>query len=207
MGADQSAVRSMAPGLEISSVIRAIRACQVRSLIEPRHITGPISWAPSKAYGLRNGQRAIRAIPSTSHERCRDPPTGVQSCHKHMLMQQDWGREPLLQALYANRLLGLGKKRGNSYSGWKTKWKVQMIWTFCGAWLQFALCALNCLFLRHIGETEASGHVFTLVNIFESQFLYRHTPFLGYKKILNILLLPKNNTHIILGHGVSHYMV
>ncbi|KAF4110890.1 hypothetical protein G5714_007921 [Onychostoma macrolepis] len=53
MGADQSAVRSTAPGLEISSVIRAIRACRVHSLAGrrrgPRHF---VSRAPSKAYGL-----------------------------------------------------------------------------------------------------------------------------------------------------------
>ncbi|ROL43588.1 hypothetical protein DPX16_13519 [Anabarilius grahami] len=34
MGADQSAVRSTAPGLEISSVIWAIRACRVHSLAQ-----------------------------------------------------------------------------------------------------------------------------------------------------------------------------
>ncbi|KAK9971946.1 hypothetical protein ABG768_025284 [Culter alburnus] len=45
MGADQSAVRSTAPGLEISSVIWAIRAW-------PRHIVALVSRAPSKAYGL-----------------------------------------------------------------------------------------------------------------------------------------------------------
>ncbi len=147
MGADQSAVRSTAPGLEISSVIRAIRACRVHSLAGRRR--GPryfVSWAPAKAYGLHKRHGATRAIPSTSHERCRDPPTGVLSCHEHMLMQQDWGKEPLLQALYANRLLGLEKKT-ESISLWmENEWKLRKTWRFCGSWLQFAL--QSCYFFK-----------------------------------------------------------
>lgn len=143
MGADQSAVRSTAPGLEISSVIRAIRACRVHSLTGgrrgPRHI---LSRAPSKAYGLHKRHGATWAIPSTSHERCRDPPTGVQSCHEHMLMRQDWGKEPLLQAVYASRLLGLEEK--TEVSLWmENEWKLRKTWSFRGSWLQFALHALQ----------------------------------------------------------------
>ncbi len=147
MGADQSAVRSTAPGLEISSVIRAIRACRVHSLAGrrrgPRHF---ISRAPAKAYSLHKRHGATRAIPSTSHERCRDPPTGVQSCHEHMLMRQDWGKEPLLQALYANRLLGLEKK--TEVSLW-ISWILAAICVSCSAIVWFFKC--------HIFRTRPSA--------------------------------------------------
>lgn len=147
MGADQSAVRSTAPGLEISSVIWAIRACRVHSLAQrrwgPRHIVALVSRAPSKAYGLHKRHSATRAIPSTSHERCRDPPTGVQSCHKHMLMRQDWGKEPLLQALYANTLLGLGGKTEVSLWMENERKLGKVSRRFHGSWLQFALHALQ----------------------------------------------------------------
>ncbi len=47
-------------------------------------------------------------------------PTGVLSCHEHMLMQQDWEKSHCYQALYANRLLGLRKRHNPSLCGWKT---------------------------------------------------------------------------------------